>query len=261
MIRTACVSQALGLGLLCVCASSLAQGADSGISLSTGVEYSSGGYGGTDDIEEIYVPMTGVFSFDKLAFSVTVPYLSVSAPSGTTVTEPGGDPVSGSGALVTESGIGDVVVGLTIYDVFLDLDRGIALDITGKVKIGTADIDKGLGTDEEDYLLRADIYKFFDQFTLMGSAGYKVRGDPPGVDLQNSLLGSVGGSYALSDTTRVGLIFDYRDSSLQDGDPLSEATLFSMYRLTENWHLQLYAFAGFSDSSPDWGGGVYLSVN
>ncbi len=261
MIRTGCVGQALGLGLLCACASSLAQGADSGISLSTGVEYSSGGYGGTDDIEEIYAPVTGVFSLDRLAFSVTVPYLSVSAPSGTTVTEPGGEPVSGSGAMVTESGLGDVVLGLTIYDVFLDIDRGIAIDITGKVKIGTADIDKGLGTGEEDYLLRADMYKFFDQFTLMGSAGYKVRGEPPGVDLSNSLLGSIGGSYALNDKTSVGFIYDYRDSSFEDGDPLSEATLFSMHRLSESLHLQLYAFAGFSDSSPDWGAGVYLSVN
>lgn len=261
MIRTGCVGQALGLGLLCACVSSLAHGADSGISLSTGIEYSSGGYGGTDDIEEIYVPVTGIFSFDRVAVSVTAPFLSVSAPSGTTVTEPGGEPVPGSGAMVTESGLGDVVIGLTVYDIFLDVDRGIALDITGKVKVGTADTDKGLGTGEQDYLLRADMYKFFDQFTLMGSAGYKVRGDPTGVDLENSLLGSIGGSYALSDKASVGLIYDYRVSSFQDGDPLSEATVFSMHRLTDSWNLQLYAFAGFSDSSPDWGAGVYLSVN
>jgi len=260
MIKTGSVGKALGLGLLCACANSLAYGADSGISLSTGVEYSSGGYGGTDDIEEIYAPVIGVFSLDRFAFSVTVPYLSVSAPSGTTVTEPG-EPVSGSGPMVTESGLGDVVLGLTVYDVFLDIDRGIAIDITGKVKIGTADVDKGLGTGEEDYLLRADMYKFFDQFTLMGSAGYKVRGEPPSVDLKNSLLGSIGGSYALNDETSVGFIYDYRDSSLQDGDSLSEATLFSMHRLSESLQLQLYAFAGFSDSSPDWGAGVYLSVN
>ena len=250
----------LGLWLLLAGANALAQGGDADISFSTGLEYSTGKYGGTIDIEELYVPISAVVRFDRMALSVSVPYLSVRAPSGTYIPDPGAQPIPGTGEVTTESGLGDVVVGLTVYDVYFDPERGIALDLAGKIKLGTADRDRGLGTGEADYLARADLYKFFDRFTLMGSAGYKLRGDPPGVDLENTLLGSVGGSWVLNDASSVGLIYDYRESSLQDGDPLSEVTLYTMHRLSKGWFLQFYAFAGFSDSSPDWGGGVYISI-
>ena len=104
-------ANALELGLVLACASSLAQAGDPEFSLSTGLEYSTGSYGGEDDIEEMYVPVTGFIYFDRVALSINVPYLSVRAPSGTSVTDPGGEPVLGSGEITTESGLGDVVVG------------------------------------------------------------------------------------------------------------------------------------------------------
>jgi hypothetical protein len=247
------------LGLAFLCAGAIVQAAEPDVSFSTGLEYSSGGYGGTEDIEELYVPVSGVFYFDRIAVGITVPYLSVRAPLGTV--DPGGEPVPGSGDIDTQSGLGDVLIGMTVYDVLRDYDRGIALDITGKIKLGSADPDKGLGTGEEDYLLRADLYKFFDRFTLMGSGGYKVRGDPAGVDLMNTWLGSVGGSYLVNDGVRLGLVYDYRESSLQDGDDISELTLYSSLRLSDTWDLQFFAFSGFSDSSPDWGAGIYVYIN
>jgi hypothetical protein len=121
-------------------------------------------------------------------------------------------PVPGSGQTIKESGLGDVVAGVTIYDVFLS--RSVALDLVGRVKLGTADRDKGLGTGEQDFLLRADLYKFFDLFTLIGSGGYKLRGDPSDIDLENGFLASIGGSYEISNESSVGLFYDYRESSL-----------------------------------------------
>ena len=255
--RMDCAGAALGLAL--VCAGPLAFGAEPAMSFSTGLEYSSGRYGGTDDIEELYVPVSGFFYFDRIAVGVTVPYLSVRAPAGTE--DPGGEPVPGSGEIDTQSGLGDIVIGMTVYDVLHNTDRSIALDITGKIKVGSADPDKGLGTGEEDYLLRADLYRFFERFTLMGSGGYKVRGDPPGVDLKNTWVGSVGGSYLLNNGARVGLMYDYRESSLEDSDDISELTLYSSFRLTDTWDLQVFAFSGFSDSSPDWGAGIYVYLH
>lgn len=248
MTRMNRVGRSLGLGLVLAFAGSLAHGDEPQFSLSTGLEYSSGGYGGTDDIEELYVPVTGAIYFDRVALGVTVPYLSVRAPNATRET-------------VTQSGLGDVVLSATVFDVFSDYERGLALDVTGKIKIGSADPDKGLGTGEEDYLLLASFYKFFDHFTLMGSGGFKVRGDPPGVDLNNTLLGSIGGSFAVSEVARAGISYDYREASLQDADPVSEVTVFLARRISETLYLQFFAFGGFSDSSPDWGGGLYVSIN
>jgi hypothetical protein len=249
------------LGLVFALASTTAQSGDSSFRLSAGVEYTSGEYGGTEDIEDIYIPITGTLNLQNVAFSLTIPYLSFRAPSGTTVTGPGGGPVPGSGPTTKENGLGDVVAGVTVYDVFVSDDKSIALDLVGRVKFGTADKDKGLGTGEEDFLFRADLYKFFERFTLIGSGGYKLRGDPADIDLQNGFLASIGVSYALTTDSSAGLFYDYRESSLQDSDALSEVSLYSSHSLGESWYLQLYVLAGFSDSSPDWGGGIVVSTN
>ena len=50
--------------------------------LSTGLEYSTGTYGGEDDIEEFYVPLTFNINTDRIGFSLSVPFLSVRAPAG-----------------------------------------------------------------------------------------------------------------------------------------------------------------------------------
>ena len=84
------------LALALVCVSAAAQ--EGRISWTTGVEYSSGDYGGSDDIEDIYVPATGRVEFERVSLALTVPYLSVRAPAGSIVTDPGGEPVTGTGA-------------------------------------------------------------------------------------------------------------------------------------------------------------------
>ena len=227
---------------------------------STGVEYSTGTYGGTADIEDLYVPLKGRLKFGRVSFNLTVPYLSIRAPAFTTITEPGGDIVPGSGEIITESGLGDVIVGMTIYDVAYSDELGIALDLTGKIKFGTADEARGLGTGEQDYTVRADVYKFFEQFTLLTSAGYKLRGDPVDIDLKNVLLGSFGGVYMPSEDTSLGLIYDYRESALTDGDDIAELSAFASRQIDDRWAVQFYVFTGFSDGSADWGGGIQFEL-
>lgn len=249
------------LGVVLVFANvSVAADDDASLIWTTGVEYASGDYGGNDDIEDLYLPLTALLSYQRLTIELTVPYLSVRAPSGSTITEPGGEPIAGSGEMNTESGIGDVIAGVTVYDVFRSDDLGVALDVTGKIKFGTADADKGLGTGEQDYTVRADLFKFYEQFTLLGSAGYKIRGDTADLDLKDVFLGSVGGVYALNEKVRLGLIYDYRESALNDGDPVSELSAFASRRINDNLQIQLYTFTGFSDSSADWGAGFLVHI-
>lgn len=231
------------------------------ITWSSGLEYSSGTYGGDADIEDLYLPFTMGLNFERVSLDLTVPYLSVRAPGGTTITGPGGEPVPGNGQTVTESGMGDVIAGITIYDVIFSQDRGLALDLTGKIKFGTADVDKGLGTGEPDFTLRADLYKYLEQFTLLGSVGYKFRGEPDDIDLENVLLGSLGAIYHANDTRSVGLILDYRESAIAFGDAVSELSAFVSQELNDAWALQFYVFSGFTDSSSDWGGGFLLTAS
>jgi hypothetical protein len=234
-------------------------GAD--LRFSTGVEYSTGKYGGTDDIEEIYVPFTFRAGFERIGFRLTAPWLSVTAPEDTVVTDPGAEPLPGSGATVSESGLGDIVGALTLYDLYVSDNADFVIDVTGKVKFATADEAKGLGTGENDYTLQFDAYRFFDRFSLQGSAGYRLRGDPPGIDLNDVFLASLGGAYLATADTLIGMYFDYRESSVSGTDDIQELSGFASFRLGRAWRMELYAFTGLTDSSTDFGGGILFSTD
>lgn len=225
-------------------------------SLGAGAEYTTGEYGGDESVDEIYLPVTATLDFERVSLRLTVPFLSVRAPELTTITGPDGQPVIGEGPTKTESGLGDVLASITVFDVLSGGGGDLALDLTGKVKFGTADEEKGLGTGEQDYSLQADVFRFFEKATLMGTAGYSLRGDPEGYDLDDTFFASVGASYLVTDRSRIGAFFDFRDASVPDTDTLQELSAWMSTRLGEHGHVQFYALAGFGDSSPDWGGGL-----
>lgn len=250
----------LGCAVMLHSMTAVAEDNDTEFSLSAGVDITSGAYGGDVDIEDTYVPLTATIDNGRFTFRLTVPYLSVTAPEGT-IFDSGGAPLPGSGALTTESGLGDIIGSATIYNV-IDSDRlDLVMDLTGKIKFGTADEVKGLGTGENDYSVQADFYKFADQLTLMSSVGYKFRGDPTDLDLDNVLMASLGGTYKFTPEVNGGLFFDYRESAISGSDSVQELTAFVSRRITDEWRLQVYALTGFTDSSPDWGGGVQIKRN
>jgi len=247
----------LGCVVMLQSVTSVADNYDPVFTLSTGVDTTSGRYGGDVDIEDFYIPMTVSADYGRFAVRLTVPYLSVTAPEGTII-GPGGEALPGSGELSTESGLGDIIASITFYDVISSRRLGLAMDLTGKVKFGTADEEKGLGTGESDYSVHADVYKFLDKFTLLSSVGYKFHGDPAGYDLNDVFMASLGGTYKLTTDVNGGLFFDYRESSISGNDSVQEVSVFISRRSSENWRLHIYALAGFTDSSPDWGGGITI---
>ena len=255
--RTIQIVPLLGCLIMLQSVTSVAQENDPVFTLSMGTEFTSGTYGGDVDIEDTYVPFTVVADYGNVAFRLALPYLSVSAPAGT-IFDPGGEPLPGSGAMTTESGLGDVIGSVTFFDVISSERLGIAMDLTGKVKFGTADENKGLGTGENDYTVQADLYKFVDKFTWLGSVGYKVRGDPAAVDFDNVLLASLGGVYKFTPDVKAGLFLDYRESAISGSDSIQELSAFVSRRLGEDWKIQFFALTGFTDSSPDWGAGMQI---
>ena len=86
-----------------------------------------------------------------------------------------------------------------------------------------------------------------------------MRGDPDAVDLENALFVSVGGTYAVAPSTRLGLFYDFREASLPGNDDIQELSATLSQRMSEDWRVSGYLIAGFSDSSPDWGAGVSVS--
>jgi len=230
-------------------------------SVVAGAEYTSGDYGGDKSIDEFYVPVTGTMDFERVTLRLTVPFLSVTAPEYTTISGPDGQPIVGEGPRVTESGLGDVLASATLYDLFSAAGGDFAVDLTGKIKFGTADADKGLGTGEQDYFVQFDAFRFFERSTLMGSVGYAVRGEPDDYELDNTWFASLGASRAVTDTLRFGAFYDFRQASVPDSDALQELSAWVSTRLGANGRAQFYLLAGFGDSSPDWGAGLSFGTS
>jgi hypothetical protein len=232
------------------------------LKLTTGAEYTSGDYGGTQAIDEWYIPFTARYIVDNYVFRLTVPFLSVTAPEGTIISSvtDGQVILPGTGERTTETSVGDVIAGMTYRDLLnSETSSDIALDLTAKVKLATADEDKGLGTGENDYTVQAELYKFFNRFTSYGILGYKFRGDPPGVDLQDSLLAIVGGYYRLSPSFKAGLDYYYQQASYSDLDDQKELSAFLGYKLSDSQYMRSYLIQGFGNGSPDWGAGVMIT--
>lgn len=232
------------------------------LTLTVGAEYTTGNYGGEQSIDEWYVPFTGRYAIDKYVFRLTVPYISVTSPTGTIFSGVDGQIIfSGTGARTTESGLGDVIAGVTYRDVFnTEATSDIAIDFTGKIKFGTADENLGLGTGENDYTVQAELYKYIGSFTLFSTIGHKFRTDPASIDLRDSWLALVGGNYRFSQSISGGLDFYFQQASVSQTDDQKEMAAFMRYKLSKTRYLRGYLVQGFGDNSPDWGVGVLLSI-
>ena len=216
------------------------------IGLATGVNVTSGSYGGTADIEDVEVPLVFSIDYERWAVTARVPYLNVSMTEG--------------GQTTTESGLGDVSAGLTVFDVLSDWERGLTLDMTGAVKFGTADPDRALGTGESDATLYLDGYKFFDRVTLLASVGHRWRGSTPDTPLKDVFLATIGATFRSGNDALFGMTYDYRESSLEETSDIQELRVFASLPLGDNWVLEGHAFTGFTDSSADWGGGIAVAT-
>lgn len=228
------------------------------ITLSTGINYSTGDYGQDQSTDILYVPLTGKWEVQDWVFRLTVPYVSVTGP---------GNVVQGSGVVgtptrqrTTESGLGDVVAGAsrTIYE---NRGTGTAVDVTAKVKLPTADPDRGLGTGEADYFLAIEPAQQWGAVTLFGTLGYKLAGDPPGSDLNNVVFASLGFTAPVAPATSAGLSLDVQGrSSDASSSAQREITAFASHRLSETWQAQAYVSRGLAEASPDWSGGLTASL-
>ena len=229
------------------------------VKIGTGIDFSSGGYGDAVDTDILYLPLNLSYSSGPWEGKVTLPWLQIKGP-GTVIGGGDGGVVIGDGdsEVTTESGIGDIWTSLT-YSVEAIPAELFFLDLVGKVKIPTADDERGLGTGEVDYTLQADLFKPFGKLTAMGTVAYKIKGDLDGIALDNVFFLSVGADYRYSEEVNFGLTLDYQEASTASSDDATELFGYLGYRLSDDWMLMVYSYAGLSDGSPDSGGGFQVS--
>jgi len=244
-------------GMITAALATLPVAAEPGFSLTTGLDYSTGKYGGTVSTDILYIPFTGQYEADKYTLKLTVPYLQVTGPGNVVIdVGPIGTP---STTTTRQSGLGDIVVAGT-YNMYDRRANGTLVDATAKIKFATADEAKGLGTGKNDYALQADLYKTLGKNTVFGTLGYKVMGSPPGVTLNNVFYASLGAGHRYSQETSAGLILDLREKASATGDAQRELTAYVSHKLGKTWKAQAYAVKGFSNGSPDWGAGAMFTA-
>jgi hypothetical protein len=147
------------------------------------------------------------------------------------------------------------------YAAYYDRASQFGVDVTGKLKIATADPNQGLGTGEHDFAALADFYKVVGKTILFAGAGYHVLGSSPYIPLDNVWSASVGGSYRLDERNSTGVTYDARQRVSPSASPQRELTAFWARRLDRAWRAQVYALKGFANGSPDWGAGLSLAYS
>lgn len=244
-------------GLFSLCTQAAWADEQGKLSLTSGFDYSSGKYGTNEKTDILTIPIIGKYETGLWTLKLTVPYVRITG-TGNVLPDIGKVKNSTTTRRTTESGLGDVVAGAT-YNLYTGSADGLVVDFTGKVKFGTADKDKGLGTGKDDYSGQFDLYKSFGNVTVLGSLGYKVYGDTDAAPLKNVGFGSVGGTYKLTADTSAGIIYDFHPKISQNGSNLSEMTAFVNHKISHDWKAQAYLVKGFADGSPDYGVGALVS--
>lgn len=255
------------------CASLLAIGgahAGDGWTLGAGADYSSGDYGSDTTTEILSVPFTAKYASGNWTWKASLPWLRVSGDPnvlpgvGVVVnTNPRGrgrgnapapDPLAQESG--TASGIGDLTLAATYS---FDTGSALGIDLTGKAKLATADEDKGLGTGANDYGLALDLYRAFGRTTVFGGVGYTALGNSDYIDVDGIANVNLGASWKVGSGSSVGAMYDWRQAASSGFDDRSEVTGFYSFGADPANRFQLYATAGLSDGSPDWGGGISYS--
>lgn len=248
-----------GLGSAAIFAASEAWAADgNSFSLATGFDYSTGKYGLADTTNILSIPVVGMYSTGPWAFKLTVPYVRISGVGGVL---PDGRRIRSPMAAMntrstTQSGLGDIVAAAT-FNLYSVSESNLGVDLTGKVKFGTA--STSLGTGQNDYGAQVDVYQRWDRFTPMVVLGYEVLGSPAGVDMNNVAYGTLGGYYQITDQAGGGaeMMVSQRPSVI--GAEQRELTAYVSHRIDGSHIISGYVLKGFSDGSPDSGFGVKVS--
>ena len=112
--------------------------------ITTGMDFSTGKYGGDEDTDMLFIPLTFKYGTDKWSSGLTIPYISLESP-GDVVIGPDGTPIPvPGGASTSESGLGDITASFTWF-AYPGTETLPIIDGTGRIKLPTADEDKGLG--------------------------------------------------------------------------------------------------------------------
>lgn len=242
--------------LLSASAVSYAEGRS--VELSSGMDYSVGDYGQAQDTTVTYIPVSVKVRSNHWTYGITVPYVRITGPASSVISDgitTGNIAATGTR---TDGGIGDVVLS-THFGFEPMTSLGTYFDITGKVKVGTADANKGLGTGTNSYTLLLDAYQPMAVVDVFAALGYRVNNSSDLIQLKNVWLGSVGVAHQFNPHVSGGISYDYRGAASAHSTAGKEITPYLSWKLSKEWKVKGYVAFGLSKQSPDLAGGMQIA--
>lgn len=230
--------------------------AETRLSFSTGVEYSSGEYGGEETTEVIAVPFGVRLTVDNWTFRASSSYLYVSGPADIS---DDGESGGGPGAVVrsgSERGVGDTT--LSVERAFREIGGSdLYAEVGVRARLPSGDEEKGLGVGAVDYSVVSEAGIATDIGGAYVSAGYRFLGErDSGPERQDGMQAGVGAWVPVGNRVRVGAFGNWREGSVDGNDDPSSAGAYVSYRVAERLRVTFSASGGLSDASPDYTAGV-----
>jgi len=228
-------------------------------SISIGYEQSSGTYGSTEETKSTSIPVRIKYTNNAWGYKLSVPYMSITG-DGSVI--PSGSGIKGrfasgsSSAISTETGLGDVIVSVT-YSI-MPKKSFMYYELATDVKLGTASVEKNLGTGEND--ISVSIYSEYEKNSVkpFWTLGYTVIGDTDTTDFNDVFFITAGINYQMNSNTMMSLSYDYQQAAV-DGEENAELVGVSVSRkINKQWLSNFYFTNGVSDTVADTGFGIRL---
>lgn len=237
---------------------------DREITFTTGYDYSSGKFNLPTSTNISYIPYSLKYASNDWTFRASSGYISFAGPKNIVTADDGVPLVTDIDLTYDEartshrkSGFGDVYLSASyaLENPYMD---DFFFDLTGQIKLPTADENKGLGTGKIDYTIKADAAYLFGNFMPFGTIGYRFVGKTDRYDLQHSFFASIGMAYYLTYDTSIGVSYDYRESATPGFNSPKEIFAYTDVQLNDNWGINFYGVMGLNNVTTDYGVGTQI---
>lgn len=235
-----------------------------------GFEVSHGDYGGGADATLVTLPLSVfLYPISKVDITLEVPllYLSSKSGSGVVATSSGGAgwgrgatgsrKAAAGATTVQESGVGDINM-TTGWALLADGERTPKVRPTFYLKVPSGDLDRGLGTGTVEAGPGFSVSKWLGNVQFFGEGAYifqNSKSDYPG----RNYLSYLGGA-GIQATERLFVsALAKGSSSRSDGaEAQAEGQIKVNFMQSRRMSWEIYGAAGFTDASPDFGGGIMM---
>ena len=235
-----------------------------------GFEVSHGDYGAAADATLVTLPLSVyLYPADRLDITLEVPllYLSSKSDSGVVVTQSGGmgrgRAASGSRATASTttttqvSGIGDInmTAGWTLLQEGGSIPK---IRPTFYLKAPSGDLDRGLGTGTVEAGPGFSVSKWLGNIQLFGEGAYIFQNSESNYPGRNYVSYLGGAGIQAADRWFVSVLAKGSSARAEGADAQAEGRLKVNFMHSRRLSWEIYGFKGFTDASPDIGGGIMM---